>query len=116
MYEKLIKCAATITLCTLKVTSSVLCVNICKFYFPFSLCSDQVCPSRSRLALRLKELAELMLLIPSIHTAFPTVAKTKCCINEESHSEPDWVPLAAFLWQQTQLLNHTDIDGRSWCT
>jgi len=67
------------------LTSDVICVGIRKFYAPYGLCSDQLRPSKSRIALRLDVWAELMTLIPSIHAVFPALVKAKRCIVEESH-------------------------------
>jgi len=49
------------------VTSGYSCVDIHHFYIPYGLASENVCPTRSGIGLRLDEWAHLLELLPTIH-------------------------------------------------
>jgi len=49
------------------VTSGYGCVDIHRFYVPYGLASENVCPTRNGIGLRLDEWAHLLELLPSIH-------------------------------------------------
>ena len=67
------------------VTSGIMCVDIRKFYLPYGLSNDQVRPSKSGIALRLDEWAEMLLSAPVIDAKFPSLAHAKPCADDESH-------------------------------
>jgi len=74
------------------VTGGVMCVDIRKHYVPYGLTNDQARPSKSGLALRLDEWAELMQTVPAINATFPSLAQAKRCSDDESHmSQRSWL-------------------------
>jgi len=67
------------------VTGGVMCVDFRKYYVPYGLPSDQIRPTKSGIALRLEEWADMLQVVPTIHATFPELATAKRCVNEDSH-------------------------------
>ena len=67
------------------VTGGVMCVDFRKYYVPYGLPSDQIRPTKSGIALRLEEWADMLQVVPTIHATFPELATAKRFVNEDSH-------------------------------
>jgi len=64
------------------MTSGYGSVDICRFYVPYGLASENVRPTRNGIGLRLDEWAHLLKLLPTIHEQHPELK-----INVESSDE-----------------------------
>jgi len=53
------------------VTSGYGCVDIRRFYVPYGLASENMCPTRNGIGLRLDEWAHLLQPLPTIHKQHP---------------------------------------------
>ena len=62
-----------------------MCVDFRKYYVPYGLPSDQIRPTKSGIALRLEEWADMLQVVPTIHATFPELATAKRCVDEDSH-------------------------------
>jgi len=67
------------------MTSGYGCVDIRRFYVRYGLASENVCPTRSGIGLRLDEWAHLLELLPTIHEQHPELN----VIAESSDEETD---------------------------
>jgi Transcriptional Coactivator p15 (PC4) len=65
------------------VTTGYWCVDLRKFYLPDG--QDEVRPTRTGIALRLREWNELKLAAESIRSAYPSIAATKPCYLNDDH-------------------------------
>ena len=75
--------AHTSELYYVSVTSGYGSVDICRFYVPYGLASENLHPTRSGVSLRLDEWAHLLELLPSIHEQHPELKFHTESSNEE---------------------------------
>jgi len=66
------------------MTTGYGCVDIRRFYVPYGLASEYVCPTRNGLGLRLDEWAHILELVPTIHEQHPELNVIAESSNEET--------------------------------
>ena len=65
------------------VTSGFRCVDFRKWFIPYG--QTEIRPTRSGIALRLSEWAEIQKLVETINTAYPTLGTALPCYLEDDH-------------------------------